>query len=181
MTRIINFHGGPGVGKSTAAAYMFYQLKSSGHSVELVREFVKGWAWEKRSISHYDQFFLPAKQMQLESALYGKVDWLVTDSPVLLNVVMAERSSTRDISHSVQTTVHAFYEHAKQEGHHHTHVMLTRERPYQAEGRYQDETEARKIDEEIVHSLQCAQFPIVLCNSGEMALRELFYSITEPK
>jgi len=48
MTRVINLLGGPGVGKSTAAAKLFAKYKDEGKSVELVREYVKDWAWEGR-------------------------------------------------------------------------------------------------------------------------------------
>jgi pantothenate kinase len=43
-TTIINVYGGPGAGKSTSAAYLYYLLKVAGKNVELVREYVKDWA-----------------------------------------------------------------------------------------------------------------------------------------
>ena len=39
--KVINFYGGPGVGKSTKAAGMFYKMQLAGYSVELVNEFAK--------------------------------------------------------------------------------------------------------------------------------------------
>lgn len=38
---VINIFGGPGVGKSTVAAGLFYRLKCLHYSVELVEEFAK--------------------------------------------------------------------------------------------------------------------------------------------
>ena len=35
---VINFYGGPGSGKSTAAAGLFYKMKLGGYSVELTDE-----------------------------------------------------------------------------------------------------------------------------------------------
>jgi tRNA uridine 5-carbamoylmethylation protein Kti12 len=85
-TTIINLYGGPGTGKSTSAAYLYYILKAEGHNVELVREYVKDWAWEGRQISTYDQIYFLGKQVRRESLLYGKVDWIITDSPVMMNL-----------------------------------------------------------------------------------------------
>ena len=54
MTQIISLHSGPGTGKSTSAAQLFAELKQRHCSVELVREYVKKWAWEGRKISGFD-------------------------------------------------------------------------------------------------------------------------------
>ncbi len=54
-TTIINLYGGPGAGKSTSAAYLYYLLKCQQENVELVREYVKKWAWENRPCGVYDE------------------------------------------------------------------------------------------------------------------------------
>lgn len=72
-TTIINLYGGPGAGKSTSAAFLYYLLKANGFNVELVREYVKDWAWEKRVITNYDQIYFLGKQVRRESLLYGIV------------------------------------------------------------------------------------------------------------
>src|SRR5271166_3774294 len=83
-TTIINLYGGPSVGKSTSAAYLYYLLKSQGEKVELVREYVKDWAWEGRQINAYDEIYFLGKQVRHESMLFGKVKWIVTDAPVFM-------------------------------------------------------------------------------------------------
>lgn len=47
-TRVITLWGGPGSGKSTMAAEIYARLKRQLCNVEMVREYVKGWAWEGR-------------------------------------------------------------------------------------------------------------------------------------
>lgn len=44
MSTIINMCGGPGTGKSTLTAFVYYTLKSQGENVELDREYIKNWA-----------------------------------------------------------------------------------------------------------------------------------------
>lgn len=42
---VVNLYGGPGVGKSTGAAYVFARLKEAGVVAELVTEFAKDLTW----------------------------------------------------------------------------------------------------------------------------------------
>lgn len=83
-TKIINIFGVPGVGKSTTAARLYSQMKASGYSVELVREHAKDWAWESREIGPFNQIAVLGEQIKREARLYGKVDYIITDSPLLL-------------------------------------------------------------------------------------------------
>jgi hypothetical protein len=145
-TTIINLYGGPGTGKSTSAAYMYYLLKIAGLNAELVREYVKDWAWEGRHISVNDQIYFLGKQVRRESMLYGKVNWIVTDSPVWMNAYYASHYCTPIIASGVTSLVKAFYQQVADEGHTHYHIFLKRTKPYLAEGRYQTESEAKDID-----------------------------------
>ena len=90
MTTIINFFGAPNSGKSVKAAQCFIGMKTNGKSCELVTEYVKEWAWENRPITTYDQLFIVVNQMKRETILFNKVDYIITDSPVLLGVFYDE-------------------------------------------------------------------------------------------
>lgn len=46
-TLIVNLVAGPGTGKSTTMAGVFYKLKSLGIDCEMVTEFAKELVWEK--------------------------------------------------------------------------------------------------------------------------------------
>ena len=54
----INLHSGPGSGKSTIAARIFYEFKVKGYSIELVHEYIKKWAYEDRKPKSYDQTYI---------------------------------------------------------------------------------------------------------------------------
>jgi tRNA uridine 5-carbamoylmethylation protein Kti12 len=84
MTKVLSLVSGPGVGKSTVAAKLFAALKCDHKSVELCTEYVKSWAWENRKPVDFDQFFFFGKQSRRECSLFGNVDLVVTDAPVLL-------------------------------------------------------------------------------------------------
>ena len=77
-TKIVNFYGGPSVGKSTSAAYCFAALKQRGINSELIREFVKEYCWQGRPLDTYSQFYFLGKQIHKESMVLGKVDIAIT-------------------------------------------------------------------------------------------------------
>lgn len=180
-TTIINLYGGPGTGKSTSAAYFYYLLKAQGEHVELVREYVKDWAWEGRKITTYDQIYFLGKQVRRESMLYGKVDWIVTDSPVMMNLYYAQRYCTLGLAEGVRAATLAFYRQAAEDGHKHIHVMLKRNKPYISAGRYQTEAEAVEIDHGIQRVLDDLKIPILSSIPEEKDLLQLLNQIKDKK
>jgi ABC-type dipeptide/oligopeptide/nickel transport system ATPase subunit len=88
MTKIINLYGGPGSGKSTTAAGLFYFMKLQGLKVELVTEYAKSLVYTNRLTQLLDQQeYIFAKQNSSLHCLRDKVDWVITDSPLLLSCV----------------------------------------------------------------------------------------------
>lgn len=177
-TTIINLYGGPGTGKSTSAAYLYYLLKADGKNVELVREYVKDWAWEQRKITTYDQIYFLGKQVRRESMLYGKVDWVVTDSPVMMNLYYAQRYCPPSLSEGIRSATLSFYKQAAEDGHKHIHVFLKRTKPYISEGRYQTVDEAREIDTGVKRLLNDIKVPIIESNTNNSDLLETLHEIS---
>ena len=83
---VINLLGGPGVGKSTSAAGLFYLMKRDYFKVELVTETAKDMVWEDRVTMLTEQDYIFAKQNNRLRRLVGKVEYAVTDCPLLLSV-----------------------------------------------------------------------------------------------
>lgn len=180
-TTIINMYGGPGAGKSTSAAYLYYLLKAAGENVEMVREYVKNWAWEGRKISAYDQIYFLGKQVRHESMLFGKVKFIVTDAPVFMSVYYASAFCTPVLAEGVKRTVQAFYQQTLEDGHKQYHVLLQRDHAYASEGRYQTETEAKQIDVKLEEMFTDLKLPLIKVSSNEDALKELFKTIMHEK
>ena len=59
--KVINFFGGPGVGKSTAACDLFVAMKKAGYKVEYVDEYAKEKTYEKEFKKLDDQLYILAK------------------------------------------------------------------------------------------------------------------------
>lgn len=136
-----NLYGGPGTGKSTAAAGLFYHMKQAGISCKLVREHVKDWAWDGRSIRDWDQIYFLGKQIRRESMLYGRVPFVITDAPVLMVSFYAHKFSPRHLRGAVSDAVKGFYRHCASAGIVHRHIILRRPKPHDPNGRYQTEDE----------------------------------------
>lgn len=147
MTKVINLFGGSGLGKSTTAAGLYYEMKLRGFHVELVREYVKQWAWEGTKVGPYDQLYLLGKQSKYESRLYGKVDYIITDSPLLLSPIYESFYAGKTI---VREAALGFLEKAKANGVDHYNFILERHKPFDTRGRYETEEQARQVDQHVL-------------------------------
>ncbi len=92
MTKVINLFAGPGAGKSTTAAGIFHLLKLRGYNCELVHEFAKDLTWRERYNTLSVQPYVFGKQLERIESLIDKVDFIVTDSPILLSAIYVEGS-----------------------------------------------------------------------------------------
>lgn len=85
-TVIISLYGGPCAGKSTACAGLFYELKKLGYEVEMALEYAKEYVYDEAYSVLGDQIYLFGEQYHRTKRLIGKVDFIITDSPFLLNI-----------------------------------------------------------------------------------------------
>lgn len=150
QTKVIGFCGGPGLGKSTLAAGVFHNLKKRGSTAELVLEVSKEWAWQGRPVGPYGQSILYGKQLERESRLYGKVEYIITDSPLVLCPIYQQHYYGHDtIKHSILKDL----EIAKSNDIKHLNFLLDRTTIFQPEGRFEDEATSKKLDGDILDFL----------------------------
>lgn len=87
MTKIINLISGPGAGKSSIAAGLLYELKKKHISCDAPYEFPKLLAWDENHSAIKDQLYVCANQHRGIVKSWGKVDYIIMDSPILLSLV----------------------------------------------------------------------------------------------
>lgn len=131
-TIVLNLFGAPGAGKSTGAAYIFAMLKLAGVNAELVTEFAKDKVWEEDDVALRDQSYIFGQQSLRISRCNGKVDVIVTDSPLLLSAAYQ----------SPKTEEFGKYVYAEFSQYNNRNYFIVRHKPYNPSGRLQTEAES---------------------------------------
>jgi ABC-type oligopeptide transport system ATPase subunit len=157
MTLVINLIGGPGAGKSTTAAGLFFLMKISGLKVELVTEFAKELTYDENWSDLKKQLYVLSEQERRQRRLVDKVDYIITDSPLLLGINYV--SDPREVA-AVEQSARALFA-----SYNNANFILKRVKPYAAYGRSQDENQAKAIDLAIRQGVFADQ-PIELIVSG---------------
>ena len=85
-TIIVNLIGGPGSGKSTTAAGLYYELKKLNINCEMALEYAKDKVYEESFKTMDDQLYIFGKQYHRMWRLKDSVDVIITDSPLLLSI-----------------------------------------------------------------------------------------------
>jgi len=144
MERIIII-GCPGAGKSTGAAYVFAALKMQGVNAELVTEYAKDKVWEENNEAFKNQAFLFGKQSYRMSRCAGKVDVIVTDSPLPLSILYNnDPRLTENFNRSVMDVFNSYRN---------MNFFLNRTKPYNPAGRLQTEEESDALAEPLQNLL----------------------------
>lgn len=136
MTIVVNMVAGPGTGKSTTAAGVFYELKSAGINAELATEYAKDVVWEGSLNKLGNQVYILGKQYHRLWRLNEQVDVIITDCPLFLGLYYGEKESPAfknlalELFNSFDNMVY----------------FIGRVKEYNPKGRVQNETKARDID-----------------------------------
>ena len=140
-TLVVNLLGGPGCGKSTGAAYIFSQLKMRNIDAELVTEFAKDKTWEHNDLALSNQFYIFGKQAFRLGRVYGQVDVIITDSPLILSNCYAENAPKMENFKKACVDLFNTYNNLN--------FFLTRVKKYNPNGRKQKVEEAEEISHKI--------------------------------
>lgn len=136
--KIISLYAGPGSGKSTTAAALFALMKQDGHSVELVTEAAKDLTWEDHSSLLQNSVWVLAEQWRRIDRLAGQVDYVITDSPILLSLAYVSGIYAEQWFTDMVRELDAVHKTAR--------VYVNRVKPYVQTGRNQTKSEAKGLD-----------------------------------
>lgn len=158
-TLVVNFYGGPGSGKSTMRGRVFAELKDLGLNVEEAPEYAKDMTWQESMHILNNQMYVFAKQQNRIWRIDGKVDAIITDSPLLLSLVYGETSDTFK-----KLVIEEFLKRPS------FNVYLQRVKPYNPAGRSQSLAEAIELDNKIRSEFEkLAKFDLILPGHKESA------------
>lgn len=144
MTKVINFWAGPGTGKSSCAWDLGAEMKWAGHNVEVIDEYAKVKTWEKHLNILEDQMYVSAKQNRKLERLQDQVDWVITDSPLLMCIPYIPNGYCSHFKPLIREMFDRYDN---------INYFLIREKAYNPVGRNQSEDEARQLDAKIKNLL----------------------------
>jgi len=138
---VVNLWGGPGCGKSTTASGLFSLMKMRGHKVELVTEYAKELTYDNNWPMLDKQELIFPEQYRRQQRLLGQVDYVISDSPLPLNIVYARNDLKTDYKFW-NMVVDGFDEFNN------FNILLKRVKPYSHYGRKETDIQAVEIDKE---------------------------------
>lgn len=145
-TVVINLFAGPGAGKSTCAWEIASTLKKLGYVAEYVPEYAKELVWDENfkmlDGSYQNHKAILDEQTHRVDRLYGKVDFIVCDSPIMLNAnyFKGAPSETADYEKMVYDIFSNYNNFS---------IFINREKNFEQAGRIQNLQESKQIDEDV--------------------------------
>lgn len=164
--KVINLFAGPGAGKSTTRAMLFGLMKLNGKNVEEVTEYAKDVTWEKNFTLYSDQLFVTANQNRRLDRLLNQVEWVVSDSPLLLSIHYATPDYLPKTFNNLIYELWDTYDNYN--------FFIKRNKPYVRIGRSQTEDEAREIDDKIIEMLDAKNMNYITIDGGMDAARSIY-------
>jgi len=171
MVRRICLFAGPGSGKSTTALELVSKLKKDGFDVELITEYIKTWAYQKKAPVSYDQFYVFAKQLYAEDVALRSVKLVVSDSPLFLNLAYSSFYGF-SLSTSMVTIAKKFEDDFPA-----MNIFIDRTVRYQQHGRYQNYQEALNFDQHLTQFL--AKYDVSCFHATVENVNNLYSQILE--
>lgn len=142
-TLVVNFYAGPGAGKTTAALELTAALKKAGYDVEYVSEYAKELVREgKLDVLDDQKAVIEEQYKRLHNMAVSGVEIIVTDSPLLLGQVYGQGK----IDEAYHKQIREYYDSFDNFN---LRVVRAEDSTYQQEGRVENESQAKDLDERI--------------------------------
>lgn len=147
-TVVVNLFGGPGAGKTTCAWEIASELKKRNLVVEYVPEYAKELVWDGQiellNGTFENQSAVFKEQKRRIDRLIGKVDAIITDSPLLLLAAYIKEDKER-------FEIMAVAEHKK---YNNFCLFINRGKVFEQEGRIHNLEQSEELDKYIKNILE---------------------------
>ena len=180
MSKIINLFAGPGTGKTSIAAGVLYELKKRHISCDAPYEFPKVLAWDDNQSAIKDQLYVLANQHRGIVQSFGKVEYIVMDSPILLSLIYKNYYNGTEYPSSLYTElfdkmvldIHSQYENLN--------IVLKRGVGlFNETERYQDLGQSIELDYMIMDTLDKNEIPYMELEVDENTVNRILIMLGE--
>jgi len=146
------------------ASHVFAHLKDRGEVCELASEFVKELVWRGEEVESR-QFYVAAAQWDRIHNLLDKVEVIVTDSPLLQQLLYTDQETLKAL---------LIEEHNKLNN---LNIVLTRSKPFVQTGRLHSEEEARALDVKALQILRRLGVPFTFAATDTHGVEAILTAI----
>lgn len=166
-TKVVNIVGGPGAGKSTITAGVYYELKKKKLNVEISSEYAKDLVYENRMETFKDELYIFSKQAHRLFRLKNKVDYIITDRPLIMSVVYNNyyNPESNDWNKAFSELVFETWKRYDNKVY-----LIKRVNDYIQEGRNESEEQAIELDELFKRKLEEYGIEYQIVNGDESAV-----------
>jgi len=175
-TRVVNIIAGPGAGKSTIATGIFSELMQRGISCELASEYAKDITWEDHKFMFNNQISLFAEQFRRIYRLIDKVDFVITDSPLILNSIYLklfyDEQEKKYFDSDYMYLQQQFFNETFDQFNNLNFFIERNDKYHTNRGRVHTLDESKKIDAAILNSLLIYDPDHFLCNGSTTEIIE---------
>ena len=182
MSKIINLFGGPGIGKSSIAAGITYKLKKNHITCDNPYEFPKTLAWDENHSAIADQLYVLANQHRGIVKSFGKVDYIILDSPILLSLTY--KNYYKKESYPSTLYGESFDKMLLDTFNQYDNINIVLERTdgnHNNNERYQNLEESIELDKEIEYSLRINDIPYHKIKVGKNTVNDILKIIKNDK
>lgn len=165
---VVNLFGGPGSGKSTIMAGLFWLMRTKGIKCEMASEFVKESVFAEDNYVFKDQGFVFSNQLKRLRVLEGKTDYAITDSPLLFSKIYGGYHSP-EFHCYIDKCINEFKN---------VNFIINRKVPFEKNGRVHSERESAEIDTMIRLRLNIAGMPYTIIDGTTFAPLHIFSHLT---
>jgi hypothetical protein len=155
-TKVINIIGGPGCDKSLFTSAIILYLSLHQKAVEQIPDFAKSLVWQKDYEALKNQYHIAQQQFRMIELLDGQVQYLVTECslPQVLYYNEHYPDNICDRGKTRQQVLDWYKQHNN------VNVLVERgDRKYIHTGRFQDEAQAREVDQGLRQTLRREGLP----------------------
>lgn len=168
-TQCLNFFAGPGSGKSSIATGVFSILKHHNVNCEYTGEYAKTLAWDGRLTGKVNSLKIFAEQHHRQFILDGKVDIIISDSPLLLSSAYVKPFD--ELFHAMVSREFKKYSNMN--------YFILREKEFIQKGRKENFEESKKMDENIYSLLEREQIPFKVVDGNYNAVNDIVEEVLE--